>query len=1654
MLEVKMKRLTILLAGFAICLIGIARAELPDAIAQQPLFTSGVVKHNILFALDDSGSMDFTVLLPTNDGAVWWDGGRESFGDPDNPDTKFLNFDASGSGVSEAKKIHILRFWRNGSDDEGIPPIRNYGFLRSSEYNLAYYDPDVDYIPWPSYGGYNFENADPTEACYDPFNTSDVDANPITCDSGKSVDLTSMQAFKYYVETGMACDGSCKAGNKSGGGLPEDATDIWVENFDGSGSGTWTTDTSNAERDSPIFEVQSGRFRASDISDGDSTDGGSNLSDYAQWSSEEIDISDKTEVAFALEIDAEGGMEGAGDKWEDRIEVYYTVDDGNMQSVYAHSGKQDRIVSEDGITGGSLKIIFRAATTGDNESFYIDNIRIADISTATPGASCENTCNTGGDETVSFWVPTYYIPAQTGTFDIDATDVPDVGGGGGSLPPGASEIWVEHFSDGISDGDTDDDGDTAWSSSKPSSGTVEVSSNRFRFSHTGVATQYGQWTSDIIDISSATSAGFSLEIASEDADQFEDADQIEVFYKIDGGSFISVEGPMTDAQNRNVVKDGISGDNLQIRVRANTTYSNESYYIDDIRVSDTTDSEESSYCSLSGGSYTCDCASHAASDDMSPDLYAAWESNPPAFSNFTGDLSFEDFAIGPDGQCLERIEIKAARDSYPSGRDYAGEIQNFANWFEYYRKRHQSMRGGLGKALQNVGGVNTGLFWINNKRTVEFDPSDPSSSEMWDWDIDKEKEPSYFLQDHYGHISGGGTPLRSALNHAGGQYSRDTNNPLITEKCQQNFTILFTDGFNSEGSASGVSNEDSGEGQPYEDNASSTLADVAMKYYLADNDNNLRPDLPHSAVPIDSQCPIPSEDQPDQTDCNDDLHMNTYTIGLGAKGEVFNVTHFDIQDAYNNPPTWSDPGNTRNPKQIDDLYHAAINGRGQMYNADTPEEIADALNDAITNIAGIIGSSSAASFNTGKLEAGAMLYQSLLNSNNWSGSLRAFELDPTNGELKDGDLSEPGLNPDWDAADKLDTRDLAVDTRTILTHDGSSGIAFQWSNLTSSQQSDLNTDSSGGTDSNGSARLDFIRGDRSNEGTGLNFRSRASRMGDIAHSQAKFMGKPESPWPDGGQFPSGDDAYSAFKSSQSTRQSVVYVGGNDGMLHGFWADLTINNANAGKEVLAYIPSILFSDSTQEGLHYLTETDYNHRFYVDLSPTVTDVFIDPGSGDSWRSVLVGGLRNGGRGMFALDVTDPTTFSEANAADLVLWEFDSSDDADLGYTFSQAVIVKLNNDKWGAIFGNGYNDSGSGTAQLFILFIEEGIDGTWSSSDYVKLDTDVGSSGDRNGLSRPAVADLDGDFVADRVYAGDLEGNLWAFDISSDDDADWDSAYLDGTPQPLLKADTSGRGDTPNSDMPQPITSAPALALNTQQAASGNEPNLLVMFGTGQYIVPSDNNTACPDGSTGPCAQSFYVVWDRGEGDTTDDTRYNLTYDDLVRQEVSNVTAQVTDPDDDQATIEVEGRIVTSSNQVTSADYGCYLDLPTQKERIVSKPVVRGPSVFFNTIIPEQGACTGGGDGWLMSMDYTDCGANDDSQFDVNEDGSVDQGDMDSNDNVIVGRKITTGMPSGVSILGEYRYTTTTNSENVEKDKIAPLPGGAGRTGRLSWEELRR
>ncbi len=379
------------------------------------------------------------------------------------------------------------------------------------------------------------------------------------------------------------------------------------------------------------------------------------------------------------------------------------------------------------------------------------------------------------------------------------------------------------------------------------------------------------------------------------------------------------------------------------------------------------------------------------------------------------------------------------------------------------------------------------------------------------------------------------------------------------------------------------------------------------------------------------------------------------------------------------------------------------------------------------------------------------------------------------------------------------------------------------------------------------ARHDYLRGARGcetssavacsyDDGTNTfsekSLRGRGGLLGDIIHSGPVFVGGPESNWPDVAPYPGTvGNTYTEFQTAQATRPGVIYVGANDGMLHAF-------NQSDGAEILGYIPNALYSTGALDGLHYQTDPAYTHRYAVDLTPSIADAYIRTATvgSASWRTVLVGGLRGGGKGLFALDVTNPTGFSEAGStpANVVLWEFTEND---LGYTFSKPSIVPLEGPsgtiRWAAVFGNGYNDSGSGEAQLFVVMLEGGLDGVWTlGTDYIKISTGVGDTTDRNGLATPAVVDSDSDGFADRVYAGDLEGNMWAFDLSGSTLGSWDVALKSkGKAAPLFTAPSG-----------QQITTTPVIVRNSSFPASpSNEPNLIVIFGTGQYLTAADTGS---------------------------------------------------------------------------------------------------------------------------------------------------------------------------------------------------------------------
>ena len=754
--------------------------------------------------------------------------------------------------------------------------------------------------------------------------------------------------------------------------------------------------------------------------------------------------------------------------------------------------------------------------------------------------------------------------------------------------------------------------------------------------------------------------------------------------------------------------------------------------------------------------------------------------------------------------------------------------------------------------------------------------------------------------------------------------------------------------------------------------------------------------------------------------------MVTYTIAFGVDGTL---TDADMPTDTTSPFTWPD-ANAGDPQKIDDMRHAAWNSRGEFLSAKSSDKLITSLRGALASISGRTGSAASVAFNTGSLSTNSEVYLALFNSERWSGDMLAFPLDPDTGVI------DP--NRAWSAATQLDNRNLGSNPRTILTHNGTDGVALRWNSLTTAQKNDFRTNSSGSLDNiaTGMARLDHLRGNRNCEpstpgtcsysdgGNTFNtksLRERDSRLGDILHSGPVFAGTPESNWPDIAPFPStAGSTYTDFQAANANRAGVVYAGGNDGMLHAFLQA-------SGEELFAYVPGPLFSTNANEGLHYLSDPGYTHRYYVDQTVSIADAYVQttPGGSIGWKTVLVGALRGGGRGLFALDITNPTTISESGTVpeDVVMWEFTNANDNDLGYTFSRPSIVPLEGVsgaiRWAAVFGNGYNDTGTGESQLFIVFLEGGIDGTWTlGSDYIKISTGTGSTTNRNGLSTPAVIDSDGDGFADRAYAGDLEGNMWAFDLSGSDTTNWDVAYRTGqTPNPLFTTATN-----------QQITTTPVIVRNSDQPTSvTNAPNTLVIFGSGQYLTTGDISTTN--------TQSMYGIWDSGDD--------NLTRSDLVEQIIGV----------DVSTEGVTGRTLTdvSVNYGGNTEKGWFMDFPTPGERSITDPVIRGDLVFFNTTIPDNDPCNFGGSGWLMVAKWINGGKPDEVAFDLNGDGTL--GNLDLVGGLEAAGMQIDGLPTSPVNLGNKRYvatTETTDGSSINTTDIQKVDGPD--TGRLSWEEL--
>ena len=627
---------------------------------------------------------------------------------------------------------------------------------------------------------------------------------------------------------------------------------------------------------------------------------------------------------------------------------------------------------------------------------------------------------------------------------------------------------------------------------------------------------------------------------------------------------------------------------------------------------------------------------------------------------------------------FERVEIKTG-NTYPKTTkrtdcagatcSYTEEIQNFANWFSYYRSRILAARAGVGLAFsrQPSESMRTGFAAINKGETT-IDGQANTSTIVRGVRLFSGTDRTQFFTELYSHVMpSAGTPLRYALDDVGQYFSRtDDRGPWgatpgstggTQYSCRQNFNILMTDGYwNGNNARTATGNIDNTSGptntrpplpsytyapaNPYSDAYSNSLADVAMYYWK----NDLRGSLTNN-VPTDSTDPAFWQ------------HLVNYTVGFGVTGTISSTA---ISSAFTSTPqtiTWPDPSVADSPNKVDDLAHAAINSRGGFYSAADPESFATALQSALDDVIARSGSAAAVAVANTDVSVDNTSYASSYNSGNWSGQLSSYPIDTGTGVVS--------TTATWSAQSQLNS--LTSSTRKVVTYSGTAGAQFQPSTastttkLTATQQATLNSSTTPPGPSDSAAVLEYIRGDRTGETSGV-YRTRANLLGDIVNAEPVVVTTPS--------FTYGDPGYAAFKTAQSviattsplfvpTRIKTVFQPANDGMVHAFLA-------SDGSENWSYIPSFFLSTTAPSQLRNLSKKDgFIHRYFVDATPVLGDVDFDltglangvPPTilNPNWKSILVGGLGKGGRGYYSLNVTTPTAGNEAAAASKVLWEF---------------------------------------------------------------------------------------------------------------------------------------------------------------------------------------------------------------------------------------------------------------------------------------------------------------------------------------------------------------------------------------------------------------
>lgn len=993
-----------------------------------------------------------------------------------------------------------------------------------------------------------------------------------------------------------------------------------------------------------------------------------------------------------------------------------------------------------------------------------------------------------------------------------------------------------------------------------------------------------------------------------------------------------------------------------------------------------------------------------------------------------------------------RTSIESTRTAYP--RDpartdcqretcsYDEEMTNFANWYAYYKSRNQMMKTAVGQAFgpvtdkYNVGVVALSVAAAQGtiNRPVPF-----SGTNRTNW-----------YSSLYGMTTSGSTPVRMALHSIGKMYANQSpykaakGKEAIEYACQQNFTFITTDGYWNGDAPSGVDSNDEREDPARfclgskgcvdsRNQSVPSLADISLYWYNGGSNGtggSLRPDLEDLTKP--GQVPAASGE-------NRRLHMKTYALGLGVDGIMTYEQDYDTAASQNGDfykvitgvtsgcPwngggawTWPNPESEKNSgslalqARVDDLWHAAINGHGKYFSASDPQQVIEGLRKALSAIEIQIGAGAAAATSTPNVTAlDNDVFSSTYTSVVWSGRLAKRKMNVNTGEVEAAEA--------WNTSSTLGTRvDAAEDSRRILMRAAGSTdgalVDFLFKNFTTtvernwfagkcsalaqcanmSQENRLLADS-------GENMVNWLRGQQQHADNAV-LRSYPlvgtvpEILGDIVSSKpAYLLGARKS-------YPEADYKDFAASDKVQNRSGTVFVGANDGMLHAF-------NAASGNELWAYVPRI-----TMKKLHRRASTAYgeNHQYTVDGSPELADVKIVKAGKEQWATVLVGGLNAGGRGFYALDVTDPNNprslwelCADAAACDNV--------EAEMGYSFGnpQFGTIKIGGkETWVVFLTSGYNnvpgtdgvDGGTGTGWLFVVDITTG-------KVLQRVSTGVGSVGTPSGLAKISAITSDPalDAKVTDVYGGDNTGKMWRFDFN------------DTQPKLILMGDAG---------VNQPITTRPevttclidedVLRLVDGKKVPKVKPNgRIVVFGTGRLLDLSD--------MANPGVQSLYVLRDKETPNPITAAEWRkgaMLQKSLAREQPGNA----------------DSPLVMSGNALNWEKHkGWYVDLTTSSgERVNLDPkVVAGTLVAVTNIPSASTSCSVGGTSNLYQFNV--CLAS----------------------NGVVGEVLSGSAAVGSTVVrlpnGEFKAVISDAKGNLVTREVKPSVGSAPR--RIGWRRVR-